>query len=175
MVIGIFSYCLFISLMPLATDSYSMSSTGFCWISEESDRDLSLTWQMVQFYLPLWFSFIFSCVCYWKVYNTVRNLLDTLASNDPNERVQRIKTIRKLRFFPLVLIIAWTFGTINRIYLFFKHDDPSFTLAILQNLFGNVIGLMNCLVYGMNQQVVDALKAWCCNKSNQNENEMGQI
>ena len=37
------------ALAPLLTESYDESITGFCWLSEKSQRTTALVWQLVQF------------------------------------------------------------------------------------------------------------------------------
>ena len=58
--------------------------------------------------------------------------------------------MKRLRYFPLSLIVAWFFGTVNRFYLFANPDDPSLVLTILHNMFGFALGFFNAIIYGMN-------------------------
>ena len=163
-ILGVNLYCLVMSLLPLSTDSYGHSSTGFCWVTEhEGNRDTSLAWQMLQFYLPLWLVVIFASYCYYRVYQAMKHLFNSVESIEEAERRERMRNISRLRFFPLVIVVAWFFGTINRFYLFSHYDDPNLTLTILHNVLGNLIGLMNSMVYGLNDQVKATLRH-CCAK-----------
>lgn len=70
--------------------------------------------------------------------------------------------LSKLKYYPCILIIAYTFASINRVYLFFNFYSPSLLLTLLHNVFANSIGMMNCVVYGLNVQVRKSWTNCCC-------------
>ena len=89
---------------------------------------------------------------YWRVGKIIKYSLE--AQNSVNEEMtSKMNKVKRLKYFPLCLIIAWFFGTVNRIYLFASPDDPSLELNILHNLFGFLSGFFNAVVYCLNTDV----------------------
>ena len=78
--------------------------------------------------------------------------------NDDQLNQKRLKLVKRLMLFPVVLIISYFFGTINRIYLYFYVEDPILALTVLHIFFRGMIGLMNLLVYGLKRNVRSLLK-----------------
>jgi len=70
----------------------------------------------------------------------VKQIID---SND------ELKFIKRLRFYPLVLIVCYLWGSVNRIYVFF--DDEIEWIVALHLFFGGLMGFLNSLVYGLNK------------------------
>ena len=60
LLVMVFGGSLLMAILPLLTGSYAESATGFCWLSEQQNRYISLAWQLVQFYIPLWASYFFT-------------------------------------------------------------------------------------------------------------------
>mmetsp|Transcript_32965 Transcript_32965/g.5992 ORF Transcript_32965/g.5992 Transcript_32965/m.5992 type:complete len:92 (-) Transcript_32965:34-309(-) len=67
----------------------------------------------------------------------------------------------RLRYYPLILIICWIMGTINRFYLFANDNEPDFTLTFLHVMMGAFQGLFNSIVYGMNRDVLNSVRESC--------------
>ena len=80
--------------------------------------------------------------------------------SEPAEQ-EKIRNVRRVMYFPLVLVVAWFFATVNRLYLFSNYDNPSLFLTIMHNMLGNLVGLMNCCVYGLNYQVKATFRESC--------------
>ena len=142
--IGVVVACsLLLALLPLLTDSYAESATGFCWLSER--RYAGLIWQLLQFYLPLWISMGGVGWCYYCMY------LQSICRPG-----LIVKTLSRLKHYPLVLV-CFLFATVNRIYLF--GNSPSVVLACLDSGFANLVGLASCAIYSSNSQVKQACRA----------------
>ena len=54
------------------------------------------------------------------------------------DRLNQIKLIKKLKYYPMILVVCWSFGTLNRLYNIVVPDDPSLWLTILHMLFGSL-------------------------------------
>lgn len=144
--IFVWSISVVLTVLPLTTNNYG-PAVGFCWISNEGDshdETMGNVWRLVTWYVPLYLELIYMCWIYWR---TTR-LLD-----GANE------TFWRMRFYPLVLVIAYSFATINRIYQM-ATDDYSFPLTILQIFFQGSIGFLNAMVYGCNSAVKEKNKTW---------------
>ena len=165
--VGVFGYSLLMALLPLSTDSYAESATGFCWLSERTYRTTALVWQLVQFYIPLWLSLIVASWCYYRVYMQSRYVYNSVGQLGDAETQHKLNKLNRLMYYPLVLPACFLFGTINRIYLFANYDNPSVALACLHNGSSNLIGLVNCIVYSQNSQVKQAWRhslRLCCRR-----------
>jgi hypothetical protein len=62
----------------------------------------------------------------------------------------------------MVLIVCWTFGTINRFYKFLEPDNPDLTLTILHVSLGSLQGLLNAIIYGISGPVKAHIIKSCC-------------
>merc|ERR1712146_303375 len=102
----------------------------------ENKQTIGKIWRMLLFYVPLWAVMVY--ILY--VYNRTLKLLDRSA-----------ESFKRMRYYPLVLLVANFFATINRIAQMFT--EPNFELAVLHVFFGNLVGLFNALIYGWNDAV----------------------
>ena len=75
-----------------------------------------------------------------------------MAKIDEDKR-RRLKLIKRLKYYPFILIICWVFGTINRIYNFAEPEDPLLWLTIIHVTLGSINGLFNAIVYGISGPV----------------------
>jgi hypothetical protein len=78
------------------------------------------------------------------------------------EGKRQLKLIKRLKFYPMILIVCWIFGTINRVYLFVAPNDPQAWLTILHVFFGSINGLFNAIVYGISGPVKVLIVKTCC-------------
>jgi hypothetical protein len=89
------------------------------------------------FYFELWIAFIINAYCIYKVIKYA-NSLGLMGDNKD--------MFNRLKYYPLILILSWSWGTINRIYQFF--GDDVVWLACLHIFFGGLQGFLNSLAYG---------------------------
>ena len=163
-VCGVFGVSLVLALAPLLSGSYDESISGLCWLSEKSQRTTALVWQLVQFYSVLWFSFFFATWCYYRVYKSSQYLLNSISDMSEDLRENTLRRTGKLMYYPLTLVCAYFFSTVDRFYLFFNFNSPSLTLLCLHNALASMMGLMNCIVYGLNTRVREQIMD-CCSKA----------
>merc|ERR1712167_413017 len=103
-----------------------------------------------QFYIPLWCVMIFNT---WAYYNVIVSMKGTVGGVTLTpEMSKKLRTMtRTLRAYPMILLVCWTPGTINRIYqttLDAGEEGDNETLATIHIFFGSITGLFNSLVYG---------------------------
>ena len=90
-----------------------------CWLKNNSKFDR--IWRFVQFYIPLWIVMLYNTFVLWRTTNVLRMKWERKESgaftgvNASMERKRENAMIRRLLFYPAVLLISWIFGTINRI------------------------------------------------------------
>jgi hypothetical protein len=70
--------------------------------------------------------------------------------------------IKRLKWYPIILIVCWIFGTIGRIYNFTSPREPAVWLTILAVFFGAINGLLNAIVYGISGPVKVLIIKSCC-------------
>jgi len=127
---------LFFTLLPFTTMSYGQTG-GWCWIEAEasSDYDAGTMWRFLTFYAVLWVCIVLNGTLMYKVTRYVRSVV-ALAGGDPSESAQKmLATASRLKYYPLILIVCWVPGTINRIHNSAHPRNPVFALQFLQVLF----------------------------------------
>jgi len=128
-----------VTFLPFITHSYG-DTGGWCWIT---NNDLASTlWRFFQFYIVLW---IVITYCAWVYFQVYRKLTNSLTD-------QRTvpKQVSHIRFYPLVLVICWIWGTINTVYTSFHEDSPGLLwMNALHIFFASALGAVNAFVYGL--------------------------
>jgi hypothetical protein len=155
-----FGYPVLWTLLPLSTGSYGRTDLGVCWISLSPNTTSGNAWQMVQFYIPLWISFICILYFYKRVRVISRGLLRQFTEPD-SENIRKAKLVSRLKYYPILLIINWLPASINRFALFGAEEDPVLGLYVIHVLFGSLNGLCNAIVFGLDRNVKRAVKGSC--------------
>ncbi|CAK9158879.1 unnamed protein product, partial [Ilex paraguariensis] len=115
----------------------------------------------ITFYAPLWGAIIFNGVTYFQVIRMLNNA--TRMAVGMSDRVYQpdarpdMKAVNRWGYYPLILIGAWTFGTINRIHDFIVPGHKIFWLSILDVGMAALMGLFNSIAYGLNSSVRRAI------------------
>eukprot|EP00471_Norrisiella_sphaerica_P007328 CAMPEP_0184481368 /NCGR_PEP_ID=MMETSP0113_2-20130426/2924_1 /TAXON_ID=91329 /ORGANISM="Norrisiella sphaerica, Strain BC52" /LENGTH=112 /DNA_ID=CAMNT_0026860465 /DNA_START=916 /DNA_END=1254 /DNA_ORIENTATION=- len=65
-----------------------------------------------------------------------------------------VKTLAHMVFYPMVLVVCFIFGTINRIQSIFER--PIYEIVILHAIFQSSQGTLNAIVYGTTPSVKSA-------------------
>ena len=157
MVLVCYGLPVLVAVLPFLTHSYG-ENLEWCWI--EADRE-GLVWQAVVFYGPLWVAFVVNTYCYWAIRHFLGKVLDELVGVTDEEREEKRKVVRRLQWYPWVLLFCWLVGTVDCIYTYAKPEKPLFELALLHYALGSLQGAGNALVYGCNSTVLGELRKLC--------------
>jgi len=72
--------------------------------------------------------------------------------------------IKRLKLYPLILVVCWFWATINRLQNAFNPNNEVFWLYVLQVLFRSLQGLLNCVAYGLQPNVRRCWVEWLSNR-----------
>jgi len=129
-----------ISCLPLMhSDGYGYVG-AWCWITSNHHE-----WRWLCFYGPLITIWTFCIVMYSVIAYQLRKVQQAV----PKENRKQYALYAKLKWYPMVLLIAFLFPTIRRIYQMFDDEAP-FALGILHTLGAGLYGVLNAIVYGVN-------------------------
>jgi len=133
------------ALLPLTTTSYGPDAICRCWIKSDSTGAVM---QLITFYFPLWVTAGFILYVVFRMRAQGQNLLIILETEST--------IFKRLRFYPYVLLVCYTFATINRIYMTIS-GDVSLPLTVLHVFFTRISGFVNFVLFGCNSQII---KLW---------------
>jgi len=68
-----------------------------------------------------------------------------------------MKILNKLKWYPLILVLCFSFATVNRFINFF-YTSTIYILLILHIIGSGLYGFANALVYGFNGNIKGILK-----------------
>lgn len=144
------------TLLPLAMGEVG-DAGPWCWIRSSTEAGRVL--RMVTFYVPLWVAIAYNGYVYYLVVRAIRYAMQLAESSQLGGKlnVEQLKALQRLGFYPLILVGAHLFATINRIQNWVAPDDPVFWLYALQAFTQNANGFFNFLAYGFNKTVRRAL------------------
>lgn len=127
------------------TNGYGKSE-GWCWIQANSFLSISIC--LVCFYVPLILIIVFNIVTYRKI----------LKELDDQESAQQLS--KRLKFYPWILIITQVTMALHR-FIVIAFDEYVFPLAIIGVLLTTLMGLINALLYGFNDTLIEYTLNWC--------------
>ncbi|CAN0391851.1 unnamed protein product, partial [Laminaria digitata] len=139
--LAVWGSALFGMLLPLTTDSYG-STGSWCWIEADprADVDYGTMWRYLVLYCPLWAAIIFNIIVYVRIVGVIRRFstdIDGGAADgstigpSAEQQLRMTKFVKRLVWYPAVLIVSWTFATINRVQNAAHPDHPIFGLFLL--------------------------------------------
>jgi cAMP receptor-like G-protein coupled receptor len=161
-----FGLPLVLALLPLADDAYGPSG-AWCWVRTGTSARLA-AWQFGIFYGPLWVAILFNAFVYLRTWRLLRRMLSAAGPEAEHDAtlVRLTAVMTRLQLYPFILLIVWTFASINRIYEAASGGaSPVFALYFLQRAFSSSQGLLNALAYGFSNGVRESLRdelARCC-------------
>jgi len=62
-------------------------------------------------------------------------------------------TLQRMKFYPLILLICYTFPTIRRVIDWATNDQTPYFLAVLHTFFAAIPGFLDAIVYGLTKDV----------------------
>lgn len=121
--------------LPLTTNSYNSSEMDWCMMAKSSSSMTSL-WFIVIFNVPLVLGLCYCAASYYSASRVMGANLSVLDLN-VNELRRRLQYIRKLKIFPLILVLCWLPGFIVELILLGTGYDL--------NYLDHVFALLSCL------------------------------
>lgn len=153
----VWGIALIFSLLPLSTNQYGRAG-AWCWISASGNANQvasGTAWRMCIFYVPLWIAILLTGYIYWKVDRTIRTY--TAFARKDDLRLRQLKDFAdRLKYFPAIMIAAWSLATILRIYNWVYPNDYDYKLTMVQCTIGNgsfVQAVGNAIIYGLTPSV----------------------
>eukprot|EP00899_Mesostigma_viride_P014372 jgi/Mesvir1/22936/Mv19449-RA.1 len=146
---------IFLASVPLIGNHYGYSPV-FCWVKSETLYGQILS--ILIFYGPLWCAILFNAVVYFRVIRRLRHTMkikgwaSSFSDKNQHDRLE-IKVVKRLFFYPLILLVCWAWATANRIQNFVSPESPHFWLYVLHISFSSLQGFLNSLAYGLNAGV----------------------
>lgn len=130
----------FTSFFPMFTDSYGQAG-GWCWIDSSS---IGIFWRFLIFYCPVWGIIGYILYIFYESYRSlgIKN-----------------RILKQMRLYPAILIVTWTFGTINRIVQAAGKDV--YGLVCVHAFLMSLYGFFNGLAYLYTPSVRESMFARC--------------
>ena len=115
-----------------------------CWISLENNLTKGKILRFALFYIPLWIVVVFNTISYYKVIRYLRQF----AAGKSEKRF-----IRRLRTYPLILIICYICLSIHNIIILFTCQKNLNAFDYISVALGDLVGFANAIVYGLNHHI----------------------
>jgi hypothetical protein len=143
---------------PAATGTFGPAQ-GWCWIKAEGDDYvIGSVLRLLCFYLPLWAVIGYNLYIYAIIIRKLNRDLETVTDDD-GEVLTAL--VRRLVFYPIILIVCYSVVTAKRIYDFAYPDQTDLTFTIAAWIFQCAIGLLNAVTYGSSDAVRQRLCMSC--------------
>ncbi|OMJ74471.1 hypothetical protein SteCoe_26594 [Stentor coeruleus] len=146
-IIGVIVLCIIVTIIPFITNSYG-TVAGWCWIKQDGYYDSKFYERYFLFFIPLWTLVVFNGVLYVKVSKCLKE-------NDDSDGT-RSGLNRKLKFYPMILIICFLPYTIKS-GLEFKREGFTmkydYEITIVIATVRGMHGFLNAFVYGFTKKV----------------------
>lgn len=139
-----------LSFIPIITDSYNNAS-GWCWI--KSNEITSTVLQLVEGFAVALFVLIYNTITLIKIN---KKLKSELAENEKEDRLRK-KLMKRMIYYPLVLLICVTPAGIYRIFENVKLGNST-VLAIIAADSQCLLGFGNVIVYGFTENLKKKVK-----------------
>lgn len=142
---------LLLTILPGALDKFGPAG-AWCWIPSNYQG-----WRWAQFFAPLWLAIVFNAVVYVIVIHRIKRFYRITAAVDEESARAMTNIVKRLRFYPLILVVVWIMATINRIVEEAK-DEQVYALFFLQKVFSSTQGLLNAFAYGFSSGVKESIR-----------------
>jgi len=136
----IWSTSFFTSFLPMTTSSYGQAG-GWCWVDSEP---AGIFWRFIIFYIPVWAIIGYICYIFYQSYKSLG--LEN-------------RILKQMRLYPAILIVTWSFGTLNRIIQ--AAGEDVYGLVCLHAFLMSLYGFFNCCAYIYTPAVRESLLTAC--------------
>jgi hypothetical protein len=146
--------------IPFSTDSYGRGQT-LCLIKVYGEgHTYGVIWRYTLYFVPVLSTVIYNCYVYYSLIKHVMGL-QTLYDIEGSYLQDAVK---KLAFYPAILILVWIPGFINSIIEITNSDYVNiYSWSISAGLISGM-GFFNAIAYGMTSEVREVLFRSCCKK-----------
>jgi len=136
-----------LAIVPQFANAYGLEN-GRCWIMSTYPSI-----RFLQFYVPLWLVISYNFAHIVLLMRHLYALTHRPSTADSSQVRGEVQFFWRLALYPVVLVVCWTPGTINRIHNSVRPDNPVYGLYMAQAIMGSSQGLFNSLVYGLSPGV----------------------
>ena len=123
-----------------------------CWITLANNATRGKVLRLVLWYVPLWIVVVFNSIAYFKVIGFMKQF-------PVGKHESRI--IRRLRAYPLILVLCWVCATIHSIYILFKCESELNVFDMISAGLADLTGFFNAIAYGLNAHIQTIIKRKC--------------
>lgn len=117
-----------VSLLPLSNTRYGNNGGHWCFIvpSSSSTPGAALAWEWFSFYLWIWLAVAINIGLLVRI-----QYMTTSVSNHQNTHKSLAKIVKKLRWYPYVIILSWSVSTIVDSMIGARGDHSFIPYAVL--------------------------------------------
>ena len=144
-------------IFPLNKNHSYGPAGAWCWIKDDNEWD-SIVRIISQYSVQL-ICFVGIIYVYWGF---LRSLFAATSSMSVSRANLMNETIGRLKWFPLILFVAYIPGIINRFsQIILKDHSPKYTLTFIQYGSLSICGLLDALIYSWTKPVKEKYKRLC--------------
>lgn len=155
----VYLVCIFLSLLPLTTNSigrWSENLPGRCFISNSGSVVADRLWMIFTFYLWIWAAIVLITVSFFKMFAHTKDFLG-------DERARALKSLVYRQFdkcwpYPLLVLLCWSVPTVVDFYstAVTANETVDNTVARVGLLLPILHGFMNAVVfYSCNKKMLN--------------------
>lgn len=135
--------------LPYFTRSYGPSK-GWCWIKDAGVVNQS--WMFTEFYGPFLLIFMLNIYFYSRIYYKIN-----YESHETFETRIMQKLMKKLKIYPISLILCFGVAFIHRVY-YLAGFQENYDLDLISGCLLSLYGFINAVVYGFTRSVRKSIK-----------------
>lgn len=106
-------------------------------------------WRWVSYYVILWIVCGYMAFVYCRLYRTF-----------DKEVLEQNQTLKRVRFYPLILVVCFTFGTIRRLMNATNFGDVPYGIILIHHITASLYGFCNAIAYGLTPHVRSTYHQW---------------
>lgn len=147
-----------LSVLPIFKNAYGIAG-AWCWIQDKPGWDSIV--RIISQYAVQLICFVYIIYVYWGF---MRKLFESTSSISVSRANLMNETIGRLKWYPLILFVAFIPGIINRFSQIIYNDSPQFILTFIQYASISICGLLDAMIYSWTKPVKEKYKRLCCSR-----------
>ena len=143
-----------VALTGLALHAYG-PSFAWCWVDPHGDR----AWYIWVSYVLVWAAIVFNAFTFMSAHRALKTTITLPSASDMgnDDEMARLRSITaRLRGYPLILLLVWTFPTVLRVLGTF--GITNFALIVITRFMVSTQGALNAIAW-MQPRVRAAIRA----------------